>query len=129
MISVMVPIQTVSEMNRRDHWAKRHRRSREQKDLVTLMLRTAKFDRTRLVAPFVVKMTRVSPGAIKDSDNLAASTKAARDAIAAFLGVDDADLLGAGQVQWIVAQERGKAYGLRIEIDSRGCQQAESPVI
>jgi hypothetical protein len=129
MLSVTVPIQTVSEMNRRDHWAKRHRRARDQKDLVTLMLRTAKFDRKRLVAPFVVKMTRLAPGAIKDSDNLAAATKAARDAIAAFLGVDDADLLGTGQVRWIVAQERGKAYGLRIEIESQGCQGAESPVI
>ena len=129
MLSVTVPIQTVSEMNRRDHWSRRHSRARDQRVLVMLLLRTAKYDRKLLVAPFVVTMTRISPGAIKYSDNLAAATKAARDAIAEFLGIDDADVLGDGQAKWVVAQERGKAYGLRIEIESQGCQSVQSPVI
>lgn len=116
MLSVLVPIRTVSEMNRRDHWSARHRRSKQQKELTMLLLRTTKVDRSLFKPPYLVTLTRVGPGAIKDSDNLAASTKAVRDAVATFLGVDDADLAANGQVQWQVRQERASAYGLRIEI-------------
>lgn len=124
MLTVHVPVATVSELNRRDHWAERHRRSKQQKELTTLLLRTAR-PSAPLVAPYRVKLVRIAPGAIRDSDNLAAATKAVRDAVAAFLGVDDADVMGNGDVRWSVAQERGP-YGLRVEIES--CREPEAQV-
>jgi len=125
MLSVVVPIRTVSEMNRRDHWSARHRRSRQQQELTTLLLRTANVDPSLLKPPFVVRLTRVGPGSIKDSDNLAAGTKAVRDAVAAFLKVDDADLVSGSAVRWEVRQERGPVYELRIEI---ACSPPEARV-
>lgn len=122
MLTVLVPIETVSEMNRRDHWAERHRRAKQQKEMTTLLLRTSKTPRSELRAPYVVRMTRIAPGAIRDSDNLAAATKAVRDAVASFLGVDDADVFGNGPVRWVVGQEKGP-YGMRIEIE--GCAAAD----
>lgn len=124
MISVTVPVATVSELNRRDHWAEKHRRAKQQRELTTLLLRTAKVDKSLLRPPFVVKMTRVAPGSIKDSDNLASSTKAIRDAIASFLGIDDADVMGNGSVRWVVGQEKGPTYALRIEIECGTCAVA-----
>lgn len=124
MLAVTVPIATVSELNRRDHWAEKHRRSKQQRELTTLLLRSAKVDKKALCAPFVVTLTRIAPGTIKDSDNLASSTKAVRDAVAAFLGVDDADVTGNGSVRWVVLQEKGTQYGLRIEIQCGACAVA-----
>ncbi|MSO37436.1 MAG: hypothetical protein EXQ69_04205 [Acidimicrobiia bacterium] len=81
------------------------------------MLRTAKkADRKALVPPYVVRLTRIAPRPIHDSDNLVSGTKKVRDTVAAFLGVSDADLLGDGQVRWLVEQEKGRDYALRIEV-------------
>lgn len=118
MVSIVAPVETVSEMNRRDHWSARHRRAKQQKEVVTLLLRTAKFERSLLVAPFEVTLTRLAPGAIRDSDNLASATKAVRDAVASFLGVDDQDLTGTPAVTWSLAQERSARYAVRVEIRS-----------
>ena len=118
MFSVTVPVETVSELNRRDHWSKKYRRAKQQKEITTLFLRASRFDKSELKSPFVVRMTRVAPGQIKDSDNLASATKAIRDAVANFLGVDDSDLSEVSDVSWIVRQERGPSYALRIEIES-----------
>lgn len=124
MLAVTVPIATVSELNRRDHWAEKHRRSKQQRELTTLLLRSANVDKKALRAPFVVTLTRIAPGAIKDSDNLASSTKAVRDAVASFLGVDDADVTGNGSVRWVVLQEKGPEYGLKIQIQCAACAVA-----
>lgn len=128
ILTAIVPIATVSEMNRRDHWSERHRRAKQQKELTLLMLRTAKVDRSRLIAPYSVRLTRIAPGAIRDSDNLAASTKAVRDAVASFLGVDDADVFGSGDVRWTVAQEKGASHALRIEIATGSCADMRSAI-
>lgn len=74
-------------------------------------------------------MTRIAPGAIKDSDNLIASTKAIRDAVAFFLKIDDADLSPGSSATWIVNQEKGRAYALKISIEAAGCLSAEPKVI
>lgn len=74
-------------------------------------------------------MTRIAPGAIKDSDNLIASTKAIRDAVAFFLKIDDADLSTGSSATWIVNQEKGRSYALKISIEASGCLSAEPKVI
>lgn len=129
-VEVTVPVQTVSESNRRDHWRQKHKRTSQQKNITTLLLRSSSgFDPAKMPPPYHVKLTRVSPGAIRDSDNLLSSTKAIRDAVAAFLGVDDADLLASRQVSWSVAQEKQAKYAVRIEISSDACAHELKPVI
>lgn len=114
-----VPVQTVSELNRRDHWSERHRRATQQKELTTLLLRSASgFDRRRFFSPYRVTLTRIAPGAIKDSDNLASAMKAVRDGVAKFLGVDDADLGACPDVTWVIAQEKQSSYAVRIDIEA-----------
>lgn len=119
MASVVVPVKTVSELNRRDHWRERHRRAKAQKELVTLLLRSSSgFDRRCARPPYRVTLTRVAPGSIRDSDNLLSATKAIRDAVAAFLEVDDADVVGTPEVTWKVAQEKAASYAVRIDIEA-----------
>lgn len=117
LLSVTVPVQTVSELNRRDHWREKHKRATGQKDIVLLMLRTARVvDRQAMRPPYVVRLTRIAPKPIHDSDNIASSTKAIRDTVAHFLGVDDADLVGQKAVRWVIEQEGGADQAVRIEI-------------
>lgn len=120
-LKVVVPIQTVSELNRRDHWRERHRRAKQQKELTTLLLRTqANFDRNIMPPPYRVRLVRVSPRPIRDTDNLYSATKAIRDAVALFLGVDDADVACGGQVTWSVEQCSDPKYAVCIEIETAG---------
>lgn len=100
-----VPVRTVSEANARGHWSARAKRAKSQ--------RTA----MRLLAPkwtagplLVVKLTRLGPREL-DTDNLAGSMKAVRDALADWLRVDDATPL----VRWEYAQEKGPP-GIRVEV-------------
>ena len=92
--------------NSRLHWAARAKRVKRQRAIVGLMLRSV--DRPAL--PCVVTITRRSPGTL-DDDNAVCSAKAARDAVAQWLGVDDRD----PRVTWRVEQERG-AWGVRVAV-------------
>ena len=64
-----------------------------------------------MTPPAVVTITRLAPTSL-DSDNLQGSAKHVRDAIAAWLGVDDRD----PRVTWHVGQERQKTYGVRLAL-------------
>lgn len=83
------PIKTISEANCRDHWAVKSRRRKAQQAEVDAMLLNALRGR-KMALPCVVRLTRVAPKVL-DSDNLASAFKAARDAIARRLGIDDGD--------------------------------------
>lgn len=63
--------------------------------------------------PCLVTITRLGPRTL-DDDNLAGSAKAIRDSIAARLGVDDGDT---ARIQFRYAQEKSKAYGVRITLE------------
>lgn len=101
-----IPIKTVSEANRRDHWAKKAKRVKSQREAVYLACPKAE-------VPCVVTLTRVAPRSL-DSDNLQSALKATRDSVAQRLGVDDAD----ERVEWRYAQEKGKEFGVVVEIES-----------
>ena len=112
---VTVPgCKVVSEANRRDHWAVKRRRARDQASLTHAALIGVGSDaRDRIrAAPFVrVKFTRVG-GKKLDSDNLVGAFKSVRDALAKWLRVDDgSDRL---RFDWPV-QECGET-GVRIEL-------------
>jgi len=92
------PIKTVSEANRREHWAVRNKRKQaQQHDFVALW----RCFGGKVTPPAVVTFTRYSCNVL-DSDNLAGAFKGIRDALAREIGIDDGDL----KVQYRYEQER-----------------------
>lgn len=110
--AVRFPFRTVSELNRRghEHWRVTHKRASEQKWLTTWILG---WKRREYRFPVTVKLTRLAPRKLDEGDNLNASFKSIRDAIAKWLGVNDGDT---SRVVWTYAQERSKTYGVRFEL-------------
>jgi hypothetical protein len=62
--------------------------------------------------PWRVVITRVGPRVL-DDDNRTASAKGVRDAVAAWLGVDD----GSESVRWEVRGEVARGYAVRVQIE------------
>lgn len=116
-VSLTVPVVVRGTLNSREHWAARHRRVKGERATVRRWLDL--FERT---APLVLRrrvritLTRLGGGKL-DSDNLVSAFKGARDEIAAWLGLDDAD----PGFQWVYAQEPGRRAGaVRITFDVGG---------
>lgn len=109
IIEFQVPLKTVSELNKREHWLAAHKRHKNQKMIVTAYLR--KYANLGPV-PFVsakVTLTRISPRILDSHDNLPASLKYIVDAIAEYLvpgkatGRADDDI----RILWEYQQEKG----------------------
>jgi len=101
----------VSELNAREVWAKRHRRSTVHHREVAYALERV----PRVSPPCRVVITRCASRAL-DTDNLTGAAKYVRDAVALWLGVDDAD----SRVEWVVRQEPpAQGVGVRLEIVPR----------
>lgn len=98
----------VSEANQREHWTSRDRRRALQQRHVTDALDAL----PRPSLPVVVTIVRTGPRRL-DTDNLQGSAKAIRDAVAAWLGVDDGPT---APVSWQVGQDHG-GYGCRIVVE------------
>jgi hypothetical protein len=120
VISVTLPLRTVSVMNFREHWRPRAKRAQGQRKVAAWHLGGAGV--RRLEAYYgepgaLVTLTRIAPRAL-DGDNLQSALKAVRDGVADALGIDDRD----PRVTWTYAQEKGKPkhYAVRIEIRERG---------
>jgi hypothetical protein len=116
-----------SELNTREHWAKRNRRKRTQQDavLAALWAMMPRQELLRLAAApqLYVRLTRVYAGRSRamDDDNLAGAFKGIRDSVAMALGRSDAPGSGIG---WRCLQERGDATGVRIEIQPTAKEDA-----
>ena len=115
MIEVFLPVRTWSESNLREHWAKRARRAREQRQAARLLVRAANnlADASVSSDPITITLTRIAPRRL-DSDNLAGSLKAVRDGVADALGIDD----GSSRIEWRYAQRKGNPheYAVLVEI-------------
>lgn len=110
MITLTLPIRTVSTLNAREHWSKRARRAAEHRALARMLL-TAPWRAARLTLPVRVTLTRVAPRAL-DGDNAQGALKSVRDGIADALGVDDRTPL----VTWAYDQRRGKPRECGVDI-------------
>lgn len=110
-MKVEVPIRIESIANITEHWTKRAKRTGVHKSNTYYALRAAKAPHH---LPCTVTMTRVAPRRTLDGDNLQAGCKAARDGVALWLCVDDAD----PRINWQYAQRKGepKQYLLEVEI-------------
>lgn len=114
MISVTIPIRTISEANRasHEHWRSRQKRAKSQRGAVLAVLRSS-FRSPPLDVPRAVRITRIASRKL-DPGNLAASQKHVQDGVADWMGIDD----GSPLVSWDYAQERGapKEFAVRIEV-------------
>jgi len=114
-LAFTMPVRVDSETNGREHWAKKFKRKKAQKDaLFTAWLEAINHAAAWPVSlPCLVRLVRVGPKKL-DGDNLGESFKAIRDAVAWALSVDDGD----ERIKWEYAQVPvGKrVYQVRVEI-------------
>ena len=104
---IVVPMRTVPGMNVREHPMARKRRVKAEKKCVAWELVRVE----KPAVPCSCLLTRVAPSNGLDDDNLAGALKSVRDAVAAWIGVDDGlrDV-----VRYRYSQMRGP-WGVRIE--------------
>jgi hypothetical protein len=126
-----LPLKTVSESNKSEHWTVASRRHRQQQFFVRLLFQR---NRRPIPQPCIITLTRISPRFLDAEDNLPMSMKWIRDEIGSHLfphkvveyktksgriarnkGHADAS----PDVVWRYAQEKGKS-GVRIEIEANG---------
>lgn len=88
------PPRALSPNGRPAHWAVRNKAKKAQRNAADALAREAGLHRVKVPEVATVNVTLTAcpkpRGPYPDDDNLIASLKAARDAIAAVMGVDDA---------------------------------------
>ena len=117
LVSVTLPLTTVSEANSHTHWRVRQTRAKSHRQFALMAVGGA-LRRDWPVggwrgAELVVLLTRVAPREL-DSDNLQGALKHVRDGVADALGVDDRD----ERVTWAPCDQRKGKAGVVIEIFS-----------
>lgn len=105
---IELPIATVSEANRRDHWATKARRAKFQRNTAWALC-------PAYPLPCVVTLTRIAPRSLDAHDNLRSALKFAVDGIADRLGIKDND----PRVEWRYAQTKGSPYAVIVEFQER----------
>lgn len=100
LMSISIPIRTVSPLNAREHWRARSRRVKAEREAAQIML----YSQRRPEIPCSVLLTRVAPSNGLDDDNLLGALKAVRDQVAQWIGVDDRH---SDRVSYRYAQRRG----------------------
>jgi hypothetical protein len=88
---------------------------REQTRLAALTASRADLQLRHLRPPYLVTLTRRSPGTLDAHDNLRGALKHVVDEVAAMLNVDD----GSPAVTWAYRQELGSMHGVRICVERR----------
>jgi hypothetical protein len=111
-VQLDLPILVVSpNSDIRERWQAIGRRRAGQKEAIEFWASAFRHVRN----PEAIGLVRIAPGKF-DGDNLAASFKAVRDAIANVYGRDDADWKK-GAVAWTYSQmSMGRLYGVRIAV-------------
>lgn len=105
---VKIPMRTVSESNKREHWAARAKRTKAARQLAAMgttavLTPFRKGLATMPERPVTVHLVRVAPREL-DDDNLRAALKAVRDGVTDALGLSsDRD----SRLRWEYSQRRG----------------------
>jgi hypothetical protein len=123
MLKVKIPIKTVSEANKREHWTMPYKRAKKQKEIVKLYLGQAIMQQAPEIVkmrPLTIKLTRIAPRKL-DGDNLQMSMKSIRDSVVSLFYPEN--LPGRGdedneEFTWLYDQKRGTAreYSVLVEI-------------
>lgn len=117
----VIRTEIVSEANRRDHWAAKARRVKNQKRMAweACVKRFGRIPTGNRQRNCRITLTRIKGKGQRDfdGDNLQSGFKAIRDGIAKYLGVDD----GSDRLEWIYQQEKGDGGKgmVRVEIADR----------
>ena len=112
IISMRLPLRTVSALNIREHWSKRAKRNKEHRSVARNSV--AAHFRACGVFSFsacTVRLTRYGKRKL-DDDNLRGAMKAIRDGIADALGIDDGD----DRVKYEYDQAVGREYCVGVMI-------------
>ena len=114
VISVTIPIRTVNELNRHEHFRVRLRRSRDQRQATAY--RTRGHLGSFIGKPVTVTLTRVAPSTgLDEHDGLPSAFKFIVDALAELLGEkNDRD----PRYHWRYRQECGP-YAVNVTIEER----------
>ena len=110
MLTVSLPLKTVSTTNMREHWGRRASRVEAQRKAVKQVVAGVPSPRGRVQ----IRLVRIAPAHLQcdGHDNLTSSLKAVCDEVATWLGRDDAD----PSLAWSYLQEVGP-YAVRIEVE------------
>jgi hypothetical protein len=117
IVSWQLPIKTASEANSSEHWTKKAKRRRLQKQWIKAVYHR---DRPQIALPATVALTRIAPRSLDVQDNLPMAFKGIVDALAEMITgnfvpgrADDCK-----DITWEYHQEKGKPreYAVRIEI-------------
>lgn len=112
LLSFVIPGEAPSTLNLREHWAAKNNKARAIRAKVRLLA-----PRWLGPAPICVRLTRAGFRQL-DGDNLQGALKAHRDAVAAYLRVDD----GSPMLEWQYAQETNgnpENHGVHVEVFNR----------
>lgn len=113
LVSVILPIKTVNELNKHDVWQVRNARARDQHGTTLRVLQA--HAKRKPVFPVVVTCKRLAPSQGLDAhDGLPAALKFVVDGVAHFLGCDDAET---DKVTWKYEQARANNYSVEVHID------------
>lgn len=116
MISFLIPIRTVSALNKHELPMERHGRIKRER---AATLRAYRRSIPREIQPLlIVVLTRIGRRKLDKGDNLASSMKGVRDQVACILGVDD----GGPLVDWRYGPQEIGDYAVRVEVFKAGEQ-------
>lgn len=115
IVEWIVPIKTVSELNKHEHWRAAYQRHEMQKHIIKLQYRSGG---VKIYPPAHIVLTRMSPRKL-DSDAIGGALKWVRDGLADCIipglqpGRADDESRG---LTWQTEQETAKTQGVKIQI-------------
>jgi hypothetical protein len=114
---VKIPIKTVSESNLHEHWTKKHKRKKSQKNAIQLYL--APVVQSEML-PCIITLTRIAPRSLDRHDNLPMAFKTITDSICGLLiknkAIGQADSDNRIQVKYEQIRGLPKEYAILVEI-------------
>jgi hypothetical protein len=113
-VVICLPLVTISEANRSEHWSKSNERHQLQKRIVASILNPVK-DRIKL--PCHIKLTRLAPRKLDKTDNLPTSMKYVIDACCAIITGDFRPGRADDDKRITIScdQKSSKEYGVEVE--------------
>lgn len=112
-----IPVEVLSEANRRECWQSKYRRFKKQRERVRVFAHEYRW-LVAMECRIHITLIRIKGPRQRDfdDDNLRSAFKSVRDGIADVLGIDD----GSNRLLWEYRQEKGEKAGVRVEMREMG---------
>lgn len=119
-VEIALPLRTISEGNSAEHWSKKHKRHKKQKQIIRLYLN--RLPKGHIYPPVKITLTRIAPRMLDVHDNLPMSFKWVLDAICDYLypgqAAGRADSSKDIHVFYDQQKGRPKEYSILIKIEN-----------